>query len=263
MPQISGSKYMVMAGWDDVPHIGEDEKRELLEGTPVYLRKARSQGIPTLGDGAVFPFPEEFITVEPFALPPHWARINGMDFGWTHPNAVAFLAFDADNDTVYLVDGIKQSQTLIPVIASSVKARGDWIPVAWPHDGHQVKDAKEGQQVAEQYRDEGVNMLSEHATFERVRADELKSSIVSVEAGIQEMLTRMQTGRFKVFSSVPLFFEEYRIYHRKDGAIVKLVDDLISATRYGIMMLRFAKVKPVVIKRDESVRGRRSNWRVG
>ena len=30
------------------------------------------------------------------------------------------------------------------------------------------------------------------------------------------------------------------MYHRKDGKVVKLGDDLMSATRYGIMMLRHA-----------------------
>lgn len=33
------------------------------------------------------------------------------------------------------------------------------------------------------------------------------------------------------------------MYHRKDGQIVKLMDDILSATRYGIMMKRFAKTK--------------------
>lgn len=30
-------------------------------------------------------------------------------------------------------------------------------------------------------------------------------------------------------------------YHRKDGRIVKECDDLLSATRYGLMMLRYAR----------------------
>ena len=37
------------------------------------------------------------------------------------------------------------------------------------------------------------------------------------------------------------WFEEIRIYHRKDGKVVKEYDDLMSATRYGIMMLRYAR----------------------
>ena len=33
------------------------------------------------------------------------------------------------------------------------------------------------------------------------------------------------------------------MYHRKDGRLVKLDDDLISATRYGLMSLRHARTQ--------------------
>ena len=63
---------------------------------------------------------------------------------------------------------------------------------------------------------------------------------ISVEPGIMEMLQRMQTGRFKVFNYLRLWFEELRMYHRKDGKIVKVHDDLMSATRYATQSLQFA-----------------------
>jgi hypothetical protein len=43
------------------------------------------------------------------------------------------------------------------------------------------------------------------------------------------MLDRMKTGRLKVFASLGEWFEEFRLYHRKDGLIVKARDDLLSA----------------------------------
>ena len=58
-----------------------------------------------------------------------------------------------------------------------------------------------------------------------------------------DMIERMQNGRFKVFRGLADWFEEYRLYHRKDGLIVKLTDDLISATRYALMMRRYAEVE--------------------
>jgi hypothetical protein len=61
-----------------------------------------------------------------------------------------------------------------------------------------------------------------------------------LEAGVLEMLDRMKTGRLKVFSHLADWFEEFRLYHRKDGLIVKKNDDLLSATRYAMMMRRFA-----------------------
>ena len=55
------------------------------------------------------------------------------------------------------------------------------------------------------------------------------------------MLERMQTGRLKVFRHLTDWFEEFRLYHRDAGKVVKLRDDLISATRYALMCLRFAR----------------------
>ena len=76
-------------------------------------------------------------------------------------------------------------------------------------------------------------MWHEHAQFE--------DGSVSVEAGLMMMLSMMQTGRLKVFKHLNDWWEEFRLYHRKDGKVVKVGDDLMSATRYGIMMLRYAR----------------------
>jgi hypothetical protein len=84
-------------------------------------------------------------------------------------------------------------------------------------------------------------MLYEHAQFE--------DKSVSVEAGIMKMLGMMEGGRFKVFKHLNDWFEEFRLYHRKDGKVVKdgMVvkegDDLMAATRYAVMMLRYAQTK--------------------
>jgi hypothetical protein len=51
----------------------------------------------------------------------------------------------------------------------------------------------------------------------------------------------MQTGRLKVFSHLADWFDEFRLYHRKDGKVVKEFDDLMAATRYGVMMQRAAR----------------------
>jgi hypothetical protein len=52
-----------------------------------------------------------------------------------------------------------------------------------------------------------------------------------------DMLQRMESGRFKVFKHFNDWWEEFRLYHRKDGKVVKEDDDLMAATRYAIMML--------------------------
>lgn len=86
--------------------------------------------------------------------------------------------------------------------------------------------------MAAQYRAQGLKMLRAHATH--------GDGGFGLEAGIMAMLDRMKTGRLKVFAHLAEWFEEFRLYHRKDGLIVKERDDLISATRVGLMMLRQA-----------------------
>ena len=115
--------------------------------------------------------------------------------------------------------------------AAAVKLRGEDVPVAWPHDGMQ-HDKGSGVALKDQYVRLGVNMLGQHATN--------PDGSNSVEPGIMDMLTRMQTGRFKVFDHLSPWFEELRMYHRQDGKIIKERDDLMSATRYLVMSLMFS-----------------------
>jgi len=78
-------------------------------------------------------------------------------------------------------------------------------------------------------------MLREHAQFE--------DGSVAVEAGLMAMLDRMRTGKLKVFKEHLDWWEEFRLYHRKDGKVVKEGDDLLCATRYALMMLRHASTQ--------------------
>jgi hypothetical protein len=61
----------------------------------------------------------------------------------------------------------------------------------------------------------------------------------------------MRSGRFKVASHLSDWFEEFRLYHRKDCVIVKVNDDLMSATRIAVMGRRYAKPNTGFSKRIE------------
>jgi len=191
-------------------------------------------GVPALGSGRIFPVSEDDLKVPAFQIPSYWPRICAVDFGWDHPTAAVWLAWDRDTDTVYVTDCYRKSEDTPIIHAAAINARGKWIPVAWPHDGLQ-HDKGSGVQLAQQYKKLGVKMLPNRAQFE--------DGSNGVEAGLMMMLDRMQTGRLKVFDHLSEWFEEYRMYHRKDGKVVKERDDLMSATRYACMELRHAKVQ--------------------
>jgi hypothetical protein len=230
-------KALITATWDDVPHLSAEWKKSFLADLPAHERAARSRGEPTLGSGLIFPIEDEDL-YDDMALsefPSYWARLVGLDFGWDHPFAAAWMAWDRDADCVHVYDLYRARQQSAPIHAAAIRSRGAWIPAAWPHDGLQ-HDKGSGEALADQFRDLGVNMTSERAGYRIATSDGVKINN-SVEAGLQDMLTRMQTGRLKVQKHLKEFFEEKRTYHRKDGKVVKVRDDSISAIRTGIMML--------------------------
>jgi hypothetical protein len=63
----------------------------------------------------------------------------------------------------------------------------------------------------------------------------------SVEAGIADVLNRMQTGKLRIAAHLADVWDEFRLYHRKDGKIVKERDDLMDALRYAVMSIRHAR----------------------
>lgn len=227
----SDDREVVTMTIDDAGHYSPEERAKIIASYPAHEREARTKGIPSMGSGRIFPVPEEDIICDPFDIPKSWVQINGIDFGWDHPFAATRCAWDRDNDVFYIVGEYRQREASPIIHSAAIKPWGDWIPVSWPHDGLQ-HDKGSGEQLAQQYRDQGLNMLPERATFD--------DGTNGVEAGVSDMLQRMQTGRWKVFSTCQSWVEEFRLYHRDDGKIVKERDDLISASRYALMMKRFA-----------------------
>lgn len=219
---------------DDAEHYTPEQRAEIIASYPAHEREARTKGTPMLGSGRIFPIPEEAISVAPFEIPKHWPQIGGLDFGWDHPFAGVKLAWDRDHDIVYVTKTYRIREQTPVIHSAALKPWGDWLPWSWPHDGLQ-HDKGSGEELAKQYATQGLNMLPERATF--------TDGGNGVEAGIMEMLERMKTTRLKVFSTETEWFEEFRMYHRKEGKIVKERDDLLSATRYAIMMLRHAETK--------------------
>ena len=163
-----------------------------------------------------------------------------------------WIAWDRDSDIVYVYDTYAMRQEAVPMHASALKARGNWIPVIWPMDGRQA-DKGSGKSLTEQYRAEGANMTRDHFTNPPPAGQKDGTGGISVEAGIMEMYTRMQTKRLKIFKNQDKLLQELRMYHRKDGKIVAINDDVISAMRYAVMSLRKARVKdyqPTYVQAD-------------
>jgi phage terminase large subunit-like protein len=217
-----------------------DQKR-WLEQYPEREQRARLSGEPMLGEGAIFKTDEEVIKVAPFSIPSHWAIIGGLDFGIDHPFAAVKVAHDRDTDTVYVTNLYRQ-RGLTPIGHASALRHWGAIPWAWPHDGLQ-RDKQSGKQLAQFYREEGLSLITEHAQYPDNRGNGLWASI-------EDINQRIQSGRFKVFANLSPWFEEYRFYHMDEGMPVPEHDDLLSATRYAVMMLRYAQAQEELPKSE-------------
>ena len=257
---IKPGQALVRAAWEDAGHMTPEVIAEKMEHVAPHEREMRSKGIPLMGSGLVFPVVESEITIEPFKIPSHWPRLCGVDLGYDHPFASVWLAWDRDTDTIYVYDCYREKNALMAVQADAVNKRGKWIPIVWPHDGL-IHDKKSGKPLRDIYAEEfGMNMKRECFSNPPSPGEKEGSGGAGVEVGIQELINRMETGRFKVFSNLTEWFEEFRMYHRQDGKIVKLYDDLMSATRYASQSLRFAMteiVRAPVTKPRKGIR----NWR--
>lgn len=219
--QPAEGRYVVMATWDDAPHLDEAAKKELWAAIPPFQRDARSKGIPQLGSGAIYPVPESEIVTPDIPIPKEWPRAFGLDTdmgsGFT---AAIWLALNRETQTLYLYDCYKRSRSELAVHIEAVKQRGAWIPGVGDAAAL-IVTAHDAEQLIGLYRRAGLN---------------INLPDKSVEAGIQKVWELLSQGRLRVFQSCQSWFEEFRLYRRDErGRIVKQNDHLMDATRYAVM----------------------------
>lgn len=244
-----GSKLVVMATWDDAPHLDEKSKAEMMLAIPAFQRDARSKGVPQLGAGAIYPVPESDVLVDDFPIPDHWPRVYGFDVGWNKTAAI-FACINRETDTVYLYSEHYRGQAEPSLHAEGIKARGSWIPgVIDPASRGRAQ--KDGFQLLEAYKELGLD---------------IETAFNGVESGIYEVWQRLSSGRLKVFKSCQSWLSEFRLYRRDEkGHIVKSNDHLMDATRYLVMSgLTRAITKPSNVVESEMVEytdgSMSSNW---
>lgn len=243
MDNPSVGQYMQRATWDDALHLTEETKEQLLASFPEWQRDMRTKGLPLLGTGLIFDV--KIPTCKAFPCPDHWYVINGMDFGWDHPQAHCQLLWDKDEDVIYVSKLLKKSKSQPYEIWHNVKLWAKNVPTAWPADGYQTEKGS-GKSQKSYYEDAGWLMLPNHAQW--------PDGGVSVELGIMEMYDRFKTGRLVVFDHLTDLIDELLQYHRDEkGNIVKVGDDAISAVRYAYMMRRYAETKHNILNPPEYI----------
>lgn len=239
---------IIRMGLKDAKHFSDEDIESIASTYPDYERKARVEGYPQLGEGAVFPVNPDVYTIDPPGRESWWVYLGGIDFGWDHPCGAVEIGWDRDTDVLYVLREYRQSRARTPDIASALRRWGEWLPWAWPHDGY-IHDRQSGSMVAELFREEGMNMMHTHSTY--------PDGTYGFEASILEMNNRLASGRLKISKTCTGLISEMESYHRENGRVVKLDDDVISACRYAMMMRRngsledgFSKNPTIIGKTD-------------
>lgn len=212
------TKVYIQCDWTQVPHLSQTEIDRLIATLPAYQLEARSKGVPSIGEGAIYPVSESLIKVEPFQIPDHWPRAFGLDVGW-NLTAAMWRAHDRDTDTIHLFDEYRGEKAPPIIHAESIKSRGEWIrgvidPASFG------RGQADGEQLIELYRKLGLD---------------LSPANNRVEPGIQEMYQRMSLGKLKVWSTCRGWWGEFPMYRRKNGVVVKENDHSLDASRYAVV----------------------------
>ena len=220
MPEVAPGKYLVTAGWADVPHIDEAEAEKLLDSCPPHLREARQYGTPNIGAGAIYPYKWDDISCDSFQIPAHYYLGYGIDVGWKK-TAEVWGAHDRDTDVLYIWSEHYQGEAEPPIHAAAINSRALWKLPGNIDPAARGRAQRDGQILMDNYVDLGLNLN---------KADN------AVESGLLEVQTRMSTGRLKFFKTLPACKFEQSLYRRNDkGMIVKEHDHAMDALRYLCM----------------------------
>jgi phage terminase large subunit-like protein len=226
---------------DDAHHIPEDQRAVIIARYKASERASRAYGADMAGEGAVFEIAEESIkhNQDPARFPHDWPWLWAVDFSHggmsasAHPFAAVLGCWDRDADCIYVVHALRMKQSLPIQHVHAIKQHPCWdARVAWPHDGGMTGFGSTDT-FAQTYKKLGLNMLDKHATF--------PDGGYNFESGISEMESRFATNRLKIAQHLGEWFDEYRQYHRVNGLVNKVDDDLLSATRILCMAIREAR----------------------
>lgn len=216
-------------GWDDAAHLTEamkDSMKAKYAGRPHELR-SRMTGVPTVGRGLIFPFPEESWCIRPFKIPKHWRRIGGLDVGFTHATGAVVVAVDDESDSYYVYGDYKLEGQVPAVHSLALKKWGDISFACDPHANDVEKSS--GLRALTEYQDNGIDVFKANN---------------DVGAGLNFLYQAFQEQRLFVFDTCNHLRREMKLYryNEKNGKVIKKNDDVIDPVRYALMALDKARV---------------------
>lgn len=233
-PSSDYGVWLTMVSAREVPHLSKKAIDAAIKRWPEHERDAREHGIPGLGSGNIYRYPQSKLFIEPFDIPAHWPKAFSLDVGWRNTAALWFTKSPLNPATadqpsenpeygegiIYIFDEYKGGRREPSQHVKAIKEKGASIPGVIDPASNQ-RSQRDGQQLLMAYRSLGL---------------QLKKAINSVDGGITMNLNLLNSESIKVFSNCVEFRKEYRNYRRDISFnIVKRNDHLMDAWRYFVL----------------------------
>ena len=210
--------FTVHCGWNDVSHLAQEDQDDIRKRYSGPQLLARTEGIPSIGAGHIYPLSISDVVVPTFPIPDYWPRAFGMDFGWRETAAV-WLTKNPDTGQMYVYGEYYKGETLPYAHVHNIKAKGDWIRGACDPAGVNTSGT-DGKNFVQEYRNLGLDLT--------LAPNELQT-------GIAQILHALESGTLKFMSHCVHLIEcEYPVYcYDSRGKVAREQDDHeLDALRY-------------------------------
>ncbi|ELO4930461.1 terminase family protein [Escherichia coli] len=245
--------YLQQASMEDNPTLTEEQIEDFLSKIPVWQRAMRRNGLPVLGNQAVFPFLDDEITVDEITPLAHWEVMMGIDIGEKiDPSVIAICVYDPDNEKYYLYKTLKmdfdqETRSAKHVADVILNSEFSAVPLMTPHDaGVKSNDPNSYAKILQRM---GVNVFPD--SFQNPADTQLgiqhtgkgNKSNRKISTGLNEMILGLEDGSLKIKDTCFEWLKEKQNYYLKvnknTGTVSYAGDDHhIDASRYAYMSLR-------------------------
>lgn len=147
-------------------------------------------------EGLIYPeFSRQDHIVEPFAIPEHWPKWSGLDYGWTDPTSILGITFDTESKQFFIYKQFYKNRQLAEKIGLFLREEKFTYTI---YDPASVAVMKEVQQVCKLRMEAADN---------------------SVDVGIQRITKLLKENRIKVFDTCEDLIREMEGYcYDKSGS---------------------------------------------
>ncbi len=184
----------------------------------------RYEGKFTALEGLVYPDFTTECEVDSFAIPTHWKRFAGMDFGLTNPSAIVCIAEDPETHIFYAYKEFYKSEASLSVLADFLKEEDLAYVLADP---------------------QSAMVINELQKFHGVKC--LKPADNDIDVGVERVGALLRSERLKFFRDrLPNTVEEIQVYHYPQADTDKPTQDKpVAKKNHAMDALRYSFSKQI------------------